>query len=90
MCAAGRDLVVQNLTGSTLVPVPKPTVSRTSIPSLPSPIGRKPLELDRNAILRDRQHGQSLGQLAKSYRVSRATIHRVLREHASTTLEQSA
>jgi DNA invertase Pin-like site-specific DNA recombinase len=53
-------------------------------------IGRKPLELDRNAILRDRQHGQSLGQLAKSYRVSRATIHRVLREHATTTLEKSA
>jgi len=53
-------------------------------------IGRKPLELDHNAILRDRQRGQSLGQLAKSYRVSRATIHRVLREHAPTTLEKSA
>ena len=53
-------------------------------------IGRKPLELDRTAILRDRQRGQSLGQLAKSYRVSRATIHRVLREHATTTLEKSA
>jgi DNA invertase Pin-like site-specific DNA recombinase len=54
-------------------------------------IGRKPLELDRNAILRDRQQGQSLGQLAKNYRVSRATIHRVLREHAPTiTLEKSA
>ncbi len=53
-------------------------------------IGRKPLELDRNAILRDRQRGQSLGQLAKSYRVSRATIRRVLREHAPTTLEKSA
>ena len=53
-------------------------------------IGRKPLDLDRNAILRDRQRGQSLGQLAKSYRVSRATIHRVLREHAPTTLEKSA
>jgi DNA invertase Pin-like site-specific DNA recombinase len=52
-------------------------------------IGRKPLELDRNAILRDRQRGQSLGQLAKSYRVSRATIHRVLREHATTTSEKS-
>jgi DNA invertase Pin-like site-specific DNA recombinase len=45
-------------------------------------IGRKPLDLDRPAILRDRQHGQSLGQLAKSYRVSRATIHRVV--HATT------
>jgi DNA invertase Pin-like site-specific DNA recombinase len=53
-------------------------------------IGRKPLVLDRDAILRDRQRGQSLGQLAKGYLVSRATIHRVLRDHASTTLEKSA
>jgi DNA invertase Pin-like site-specific DNA recombinase len=53
-------------------------------------IGRKPLELDRPSILRDREHGQSLGQLAKAHRVSRATIHRVLREHATTTLEKSA
>ncbi len=53
-------------------------------------IGRKPLVLDRNAILRDRQRGHSLSQLAKSHLVSRATIHRVLKEHASTTLEKSA
>ena len=53
-------------------------------------IGRKPLELDRPSILRDRERGQSLGQLAKVYRVSRATIHRVLCEHATTTLEKSA
>ncbi len=53
------------------------------------PIGRQPLDLDRAAILRDRQHGQSLGQLAKSYRVSRATIHRVIHQHAPS-LEQSA
>jgi len=46
-------------------------------------IGRKPLELDRVGILRDRSQGQSLGQLAKSSRVSRATIHRVLRQPAS-------
>src|SRR6201996_7020503 len=52
-------------------------------------IGRKPLVLDRVAILRDRQRGQSLGQLAKTNLVSRATIHRVLKEHAST-LEKSA
>jgi len=45
-------------------------------------IGRQPLELDRAAILRDRQHGRSLGQLAKTYRVSRTTIHRVLQERA--------
>jgi hypothetical protein len=46
-------------------------------------IGRQPLELDRAAILRDRQHGRSLGQLAKIYRVSRTTIHRVLQEQAA-------
>src|ERR1039458_5309486 len=43
-------------------------------------IGRKALVLDRAAILRDRQQGLSLGQLAKSYLVSRTTIHRVLGE----------
>ena len=53
-------------------------------------IGRKPLVLDRDAILRDRQRGHSLSQLAKSHLVSRATVHRVLKEHASTTLEKSA
>ncbi len=50
-------------------------------------IGRKPLVLDRNAILRDRQRGHSLSQLAKGHLVSRATIHRVLKEHASTSGE---
>src|ERR1035437_4865909 len=43
-------------------------------------IGRKALVLDRAAIHRDRQQGHSLGQLAKSYLVSRTTIHRVLVE----------
>ena len=52
-------------------------------------IGRKPLALDRAAILRDRQDGQSLGQLAKGHLVCRATIHRVLQEHARTNLEKS-
>jgi DNA invertase Pin-like site-specific DNA recombinase len=54
-------------------------------------IGRPALELDPAAILRDRERGQSLGQLARSYGVSRTTIHRMLREHAATTtLEKSA
>jgi DNA invertase Pin-like site-specific DNA recombinase len=53
-------------------------------------IGRRPLELDREAILRDRQRGRSLGQLAKTYGASRATIHRMLREHASTSQEHVA
>ena len=41
-------------------------------------LGRKPLDLDREAILRDRARGLSLGDLAKTYRVSRTTIRRVL------------
>ena len=52
-------------------------------------IGRPSLELDPAAILRDRERGQSLGELARSYRVSRTTIHRVLREHAATDMEKS-
>jgi DNA invertase Pin-like site-specific DNA recombinase len=47
-------------------------------------IGRRPLELDRAAILQDRRRGLSLRQIAHEYSVSRATIHRVLQEHAST------
>jgi DNA invertase Pin-like site-specific DNA recombinase len=46
-------------------------------------IGRKPLPLDREAILRDRQRGESLSQLAKEHLVSRTTIHRILRNHAN-------
>jgi DNA invertase Pin-like site-specific DNA recombinase len=41
-------------------------------------LGRKPLELDREAILRDRGRGLSLGDLARTYRASRTTIRRVL------------
>ena len=43
-------------------------------------IGRKPLELDREAIFSDRRRGQSLGQIAKAHRISRATVHRVIHE----------
>jgi DNA invertase Pin-like site-specific DNA recombinase len=41
-------------------------------------IGRKPLELDRDAIVRDRHRGSSLGELARTYRTSRTTIRRIL------------
>lgn len=47
-------------------------------------IGRPVLDLDRKAILRNRRHRQSLGQLAKNYSVSRATIHRVLQTRNRT------
>jgi len=43
-------------------------------------IGRRPLELDRDAILRDRARGLSLGQLAKTHRISRTTAARVLKQ----------
>jgi hypothetical protein len=46
-------------------------------------IGRYPLVLDNEAICRDRCRGQSLGQIAKSHRISTATVQRVLRKHAT-------
>ena len=46
-------------------------------------IGRKPLVLDREAILIDRQRGHSLGQIAKAHRISRATVHRVVHAQPS-------
>ena len=51
-------------------------------------IGRRPLELDREAILRDRRCGHSLGQLARTYRINRTTVYRVLSEHASASASQ--
>jgi DNA invertase Pin-like site-specific DNA recombinase len=52
-------------------------------------IGRKPLELDHAAICHDRCRGQSLRQIARCYRISTATVQRVLHQHAPT-LEKSA
>jgi DNA invertase Pin-like site-specific DNA recombinase len=51
-------------------------------------IGRKPLDLDRAAICRDRCRGQSLRQIARCHRISTATVQRVLHEHVPT-LEKS-
>ncbi len=49
-------------------------------------VGRPALELDRDAILRHRAHGQSLGQMAKTFRISRTTVARILKEAAQITL----
>jgi DNA invertase Pin-like site-specific DNA recombinase len=46
-------------------------------------IGRPALDLDREAIIRDRRHGDSLGTIARNHRISRTTVHRVLSEHAA-------
>jgi DNA invertase Pin-like site-specific DNA recombinase len=43
-------------------------------------IGRRPIEVDRVAILRDRNRGDSLTDIAKAHRVSRATISRLLKQ----------
>ena len=43
-------------------------------------IGRQPLELDREAIVRERCQGHSIRQIAKDHRVSTATVQRVLKD----------
>jgi DNA invertase Pin-like site-specific DNA recombinase len=44
-------------------------------------IGRKPLDLDKSAIISDRAKGMSFRQVAKLHRISTATVRRVLRAH---------
>jgi len=43
-------------------------------------IGRPALDLDRQAIVRERRCGQSLGQIARAHSISRATVHRVIHQ----------
>ncbi len=43
-------------------------------------IGRPRIEVDRDAVLRDRYRGMSLTQIAQAYRISRALVSRILRE----------
>jgi DNA invertase Pin-like site-specific DNA recombinase len=47
-------------------------------------IGRPALVLDREAILRDRHSGHSLGQIAKAHRISRATVHKIVHSEIAT------
>ena len=49
-------------------------------------IGREPLNVDRQALLRDRALGMSLSELAKAYRISRTSVCRVLREERAADL----
>ncbi len=46
-------------------------------------IGRPALEVDRQAVLRHRAHGQSLTQIAKTFAISRATVSRIIKEERS-------
>ena len=43
-------------------------------------LGRKPIEIDRPALLRDRSRGLSLAQLAKSYNISSTSVARALKQ----------
>jgi hypothetical protein len=43
-------------------------------------LGRAPLSVDRNALVRDRLSGMSLTDVAKKYRISRASVVRVVRD----------
>lgn len=43
-------------------------------------IGRAPLQVNRAALLRDRERGLSLNQLAKAHDISKASVCRVLKE----------
>ena len=54
------------------------------------PIGRPALALDREAIVKDRRHGDSLGTIARNHSVSRTTVHRVLRDHPPASSEHVA
>jgi DNA invertase Pin-like site-specific DNA recombinase len=43
-------------------------------------IGRRPLAIDRAAVIRDRARGRSLSQLAKTYGISRTSVARILKQ----------
>ena len=42
-------------------------------------LGRRPIEIDRASLLRDRARGLSLAQLAKAHKISRTSVARVLK-----------
>ncbi len=43
-------------------------------------IGRAPLQVDRLALLHDRERGMSLNQLARAYRISKASVCRIVKD----------
>ena len=53
-------------------------------------IGRAPLNVDRAAIVRDRLAGLSLTEVAERYRVSRATVVRLVRDAKHSEMATAA
>lgn len=43
-------------------------------------IGRRPLECDREGIIRDRKGGKSLTDVAKAHSISRAMVSKIVRQ----------
>jgi DNA invertase Pin-like site-specific DNA recombinase len=43
-------------------------------------IGRRPLEIDRDAVVRDRITGKSLTEVAKTHGISRALVSKILKQ----------
>ena len=48
-------------------------------------IGRQPLNIDRQQVVADRKSGMSLTQVARKYRISRASVCRLMKESGATT-----
>jgi DNA invertase Pin-like site-specific DNA recombinase len=53
-------------------------------------LGRAPLSVDRDALVRDRLSGMSLTQVAKRHRVSRATVVRLAKEASQSQVTVAA
>jgi DNA invertase Pin-like site-specific DNA recombinase len=53
-------------------------------------LGRAPLDVDRNALVRDPLAGMSLTDFAKKYRISRASVVRVVRQVKQSQLVAAA
>jgi DNA invertase Pin-like site-specific DNA recombinase len=47
-------------------------------------IGRRPTEVDRQSVLRDRARQHSLTEIAKAHRISRALVSKILKEEKLT------
>ncbi|MBV9670944.1 MAG: recombinase family protein [Acidobacteriales bacterium] len=47
-------------------------------------IGRAPLDVDRHAVIRDRERGLSLTEIAKLHRISRASVSRLIKDAGLT------
>jgi DNA invertase Pin-like site-specific DNA recombinase len=53
-------------------------------------VGRKPLDIDRDAVVRHRACGHSLTQTAKTFAISRATVSRLVKQAKEAHYEQLA